>query len=542
MANVKISQLPAATTPVTGIEVLPIVQAGNTVKVTTANVMSQSLIGQALFPRTAAEIAASVTPVNYAYPECDARRYGAIGDNGVTDNATPFSQLISVALLAKKPAYIFGAAGWYKSTASFAVTGAVSIIGDGINKTNIRFFDCDGVVISAAVSDVAIENMQLFSVDSAGTPDPKTKIGIDINGVSGSTCNRIRTENLFLRGWATCIDYSYTWSSLIDTIYTLNCDTGVRYFGQSVNNSITNSFIAANGGTYCIRTEKDGAVQGEGLMVTNSLLAQGAYGIHSTGFLSLRVSNSVIDLITDTAFYLVNVPSLGINNCWIYAANYGVRFANLSVSVAQKASIVGCDITASDANGRAIQIGANNIGVNIVGCSLTAGPSGTSRCLYVESSTDDISIYSSYLSNLGPNPSIYVGSAGFRNGGLTGVDSIQYAAQDSFTATLTGCTTSPTGSVTYTVNGDLVTLQIPAITGTSNTTAATLTGMPTAIRPIYAGTQTIIGVAQDNGIEAISRMQISTGGVITLNYGVSATFTNSGTKGVGACSVTYRAR
>lgn len=81
MANVKISELSPASTPLTGTEVLPIVQAGNTVKVSTANVMSQPLIGQALNPRTAAEIAASVTPTDYAIPatEIKLERYGATG-------------------------------------------------------------------------------------------------------------------------------------------------------------------------------------------------------------------------------------------------------------------------------------------------------------------------------------------------------------------------------------------------------------------------------------------------------------------------------
>lgn len=81
MADVKISQLPTANTPLTGTELVPVVQAGSTVKVSTANIMSQALIGQALNPRTAAEIAAGVTPTDYAIPatEIKLERYGATG-------------------------------------------------------------------------------------------------------------------------------------------------------------------------------------------------------------------------------------------------------------------------------------------------------------------------------------------------------------------------------------------------------------------------------------------------------------------------------
>jgi hypothetical protein len=44
------------------------------------NILSQAIIGSYLYPRTAAEIAAGVTPVNYAYPPLDPRRYSSIAD------------------------------------------------------------------------------------------------------------------------------------------------------------------------------------------------------------------------------------------------------------------------------------------------------------------------------------------------------------------------------------------------------------------------------------------------------------------------------
>lgn len=111
--------------------------------------------------------------------------------------------------------------------------------------------------------------------------------------------------------------------------------------------------------------------------------------------------------------------------------------------------------------------------------------------------------------------------------------------EGTFTGTLTGCTTSPTGSILYSQGGEKeVVLQLPAITGTSNTTAATITGMPSYLHP--ASTQTVLLVTQDNGTEKLSRATISTSGVITLENALTATFTNSGTKGVSATTVPYR--
>lgn len=49
--------------------------------------LTQQIIGQLLYPRTAAEIAAGVTPVNYAYVPGDIRRYGAKIDGSTDDTA-----------------------------------------------------------------------------------------------------------------------------------------------------------------------------------------------------------------------------------------------------------------------------------------------------------------------------------------------------------------------------------------------------------------------------------------------------------------------
>lgn len=107
-----------------------------------------------------------------------------------------------------------------------------------------------------------------------------------------------------------------------------------------------------------------------------------------------------------------------------------------------------------------------------------------------------------------------------------------------FTATLTGCTTSPTGTVDYRQDGDVVTLNIPAITATSNTTAATLTGMPAAIRP--AATRSDIGVVTDNSANSLGRFEIDSGGTITLRVNAGTAFTNVNTKGVQASTISYK--
>ena len=107
-----------------------------------------------------------------------------------------------------------------------------------------------------------------------------------------------------------------------------------------------------------------------------------------------------------------------------------------------------------------------------------------------------------------------------------------------FTATLTGCTTSPTGTVSYVRKGKMVTLSIPSISGTSNTTAASLTGVPASLTP--ANGQSGISLIFDNGVSLNGNFSVTNVNVINLYKGPYGTvFLNSGTKGVQACAISY---
>lgn len=107
----------------------------------------------------------------------------------------------------------------------------------------------------------------------------------------------------------------------------------------------------------------------------------------------------------------------------------------------------------------------------------------------------------------------------------------------SFTGTLTGCTTSPTASISYTIQGRTVTLNLAALTATSNSTAATITGLPAVLWPLTD--RTVLAFVSDNGVKKVSPVTISTTGVIALTNNGDV-FTDAGTKGVQSpCTVTY---
>lgn len=121
-----------------------------------------------------------------------------------------------------------------------------------------------------------------------------------------------------------------------------------------------------------------------------------------------------------------------------------------------------------------------------------------------------------------------------------------------FTGTLTGCTTSPTATIRYVIVGNMCTLFFPTLTGTSNTTSATITGLPAVCQATTNAQAQPIATMEDNSNAALGgyvQIQTASGTMILalaestaisnrVEY-VQAGFTNSGTKGLGGGSITY---
>jgi hypothetical protein len=94
-----------------------------------------------------------------------------------------------------------------------------------------------------------------------------------------------------------------------------------------------------------------------------------------------------------------------------------------------------------------------------------------------------------------------------------------------FTATLTGCTTSPTATARWSRNGNQVTLTIPQLTGTSNANTCTITGLPAEIQATSAGC--LIALPEDfveNGGALVNTVSLAVlnSGTITLYLGGSS--------------------
>lgn len=89
------------------------------------------------FQRTAAEIAAGVTPTNYAYATYDVKRYGAIG-NGVADDTTAIQTALNLAG-ANNFTSIYFSPGTYKVTATLVIPGFnITLYGAGVWASQIN--------------------------------------------------------------------------------------------------------------------------------------------------------------------------------------------------------------------------------------------------------------------------------------------------------------------------------------------------------------------------------------------------------------------
>jgi hypothetical protein len=103
----------------------------------------------------------------------------------------------------------------------------------------------------------------------------------------------------------------------------------------------------------------------------------------------------------------------------------------------------------------------------------------------------------------------------------------------SFTGTLTGFTGSVTGTCQWRRIGNLVFLLIPAMSGTSNTTAMTMTGVPVAIQPSTAQLMASGGIGTNaSGNVAPISASLSGGTVTFYNSGSATNFAATGTKGL----------
>jgi hypothetical protein len=182
----------------------------------------------------------------------------------------------------------------------------------------------------------------------------------------------------------------------------------------------------------------------------------------------------------------------------------------------------------------------------------SSGNGGVSGTLPIASGGTGATTATNAVTNLLPSQSGQAGNALITNGSTVSWSGAAATAQTgNFTGTLTGCTSTTTGTMYWDRTGNIVTLYTPSsITCTSNTTAMTLTGLPATITP--ANSQAVACAAMENNgaglvvgecvANPVSENIIFAPGIVTGSYLEASTtgFTSSGTKGIqSGWSMTY---
>lgn len=180
--------------------------------------LSSSLIATTLnsLKQTAAEVAAGVTPTDYAYVPGNVKRYGAVGD-GVADDTTALLNAIASNVITNLPT------GKYLVSSTIAVPAGKALFGAGLFSPK-----ADGVGVGSAI----IGALALTPVVSLGS---QTLVGASAKGFSifrAAGVPGAGTEALFINGGQ---------GPIFEDIYVNGHGIGYHFFGLhvGVGNGIT---------------------------------------------------------------------------------------------------------------------------------------------------------------------------------------------------------------------------------------------------------------------------------------------------------------
>jgi parallel beta-helix repeat protein len=160
--------------------------------------LTQAGIAAALFPQTATEQTAGVTPTAYQYAQGNVFRYGALGNN-VANDVSAFNQAVSVASVAGGSVYVPGGFTYALSTNVNVAASNVRIYGDGLGSIlnftgtsrlgGLSFVGTQGAHITGCM----VENLQVVGAGngvSTGT------------GVFGHYCDNFKILSVTAYNWS----------------------------------------------------------------------------------------------------------------------------------------------------------------------------------------------------------------------------------------------------------------------------------------------------------------------------------------------------
>lgn len=504
---------------------------GGTSLATVVATINQAYIGQAVWPLSAPEIAHSVTPYNYARentPVYDMSRYGIL-PNGV-DN-TAIVQAIYNMLKVTGGTMVFPFGDWAFYLDVTGITKPVFIEGNG---STFRPFTA-----TPTQSCVVFCNNTGQTVTSAGTP-------LTSGGGGGvpifSNCTFL--ASLYTGGSATG---------------DVNC--AVAYYGGQSgkfwNCFFTTGKIAAFYGWYAQYTEFwSCGFYSANLNATSAGCLLTGYGNGSGSneveFIRCVFQGNAVALWIQGAFhvrsYHCNFQGNGT------AAPYGSGAAAQAVVLLDAdSSGFGCVMAVIEGGWFEVNYaphiaeasGAEITSPRILLCNFFGGGPYTCEivCNYCSDWViENCAVYGTTMTcniNCGAaHPKLtYHGNNFIPALTYTSGADLDIHCAGTYTATLTGVTATVTTTIKWSLDGMLYSIFIPAITGTSNSTACTITGGPAILSSATGAWSPVVGV-ENNSAAINNGWGYATAGTINLSVGGNVSgFTASGTKGVANASI-----
>lgn len=514
--------------------------------------ITQALIVGLLYPQTTAEVSGGVTPVNLAYLPAVIDRYATNTTPGTTDMA----QAVRNALSAN--GYVLFGVGPYLIGSTIVLTGNESIIGltSGGGKSSqltqiVHSTGSTGALFSATSNEFG--GIYIGHLDISGgngsyaivSARPQSMFEfIHLEGASGYNGSGIQLQSgsngATAPGSWECTIRDCKWVAPATTTayrgYDLTINGGAvnverciatrGSIGFCLNQGATVRFIACDSSFQNLTYSSESISVGQAAFKFKT--SAGAY--HN----SCEISGCYVEVST-AGVWIDECTSLKISNTLTNdAATFGSGGLGVYLAAAaQNVTVSNCNITLNY-NG---EIGIDNLGANTVleNNMILALSSATGTAAYRTITAMTVRNSLPLATSAAPTGYIFAGAPIDANHlicDLTG-------DPRTFTGTLTGCTTAPTVTITYVVSGRAVTLNIPALSATSNTTACSITGVPNSIIPA-TGTYVMQCTGLDNTASVtLSATTAAGSAAINLSKLGGAAFTNSGTKGINASTITY---
>lgn len=508
-----------------------------------------------VFGRTAGEIAAGVTPTNYAYFEGDIRRYGAL--TAAVDNSAAINAALLVSANGGAAAYI-PPGGWaYTSTLNAVLNSCMH--GEGFSSV-LQPHGCDGITLTTSGAVAGPKFIRDLFISGTGT-GANAGIAANMLAASGNRGTGLVVEDVVIQNFAFGVDMVGEWNPTFDKLFLYNNYNGMRFSERSIDTrivdvSIVKGAIAGAGTQRGIQFVQVGAVRPEDVTLRHAYVYGYDIGMDLTNGLYAVVEHCDFDNCQQTGIRVGTINGgVTIRDSWINvnaaAATIGIEVIAAGSPINEKVLIEGNNITNLTPNAGSIGIkaGANQLGVKVgdnfikdfeTGVRFNANDNGVCTRNTIDATASAIVLDSLGLNyEVGPN-TIVAGTPLVLTG--TRPVGMSYYASGSAVLPVTGMTAGLNVTYNWVSDGQLVTLSNPSsANGTSNATTMTATGLPVALRPA-TGCVCLVAV-RDSGVIQLGSVAVDNLGVLTYGLGAAnAAFAAAGGKGVTSSTFSYITR